>query len=837
MKIIFLFVFLFQIVFSSSKININNFPNEELVDLPITYEQQVAIIDFIDDRGYISSIYELLDIPEISSKELEILKKIFIIELPKVSDVQKKISSNSYKLENWLSSDGGSEGLSEVWLDRFYEPMNINNMNYDDIMLLPNITPIDANAVMLQKKRGNINGTFELKNSPGISYYGYKNLRDFILFEDSNEEELHFRISSLIRTVPTTNNPDSDSDIFKVSNNSNPETLTRISLSKGKHFKFSASHHRNLGEPYFENSFFGTKNLFQYTMIPNMKYSLSIEKVNFERFRLDRIVVGNFTASFNQGVVFESSDYFSPRRTGYQWTKRAEGIHSDISRSSQYVMRGLGIQLSNDLLRGSFFISKHPRDAIINNDLTDSTVASFSTLLVMQPRLPWGAYADTTKIFNKLTSSVNEVTWGGNVRFTPLTGYSIGVTFYESLYDRVLKPMVLESIIGGPDLGYSGDEKYLQYLSNSADPEIAAMYSSAGESPLWDKALSFRRVIGLDFSFIKKNVVIQGEYGEISKDNNIFNLGNEPYGLVLNTYLQFNNFNLLALYRNYSLDYDNPYQRSFSNYQRYKTTIFEDTYWLEDPVYGYLYSANPQPQAEKGLYLSSRYQFHRSMVGTLNWDTWTRVADNTKYFRTVFSIDFRPAFNYRIKIRQKFQGRGSFNIYHPSPFDSRETRITARLRLSSYDQIELLYSNNFTSFAPRPRLTNNAETGDSDDMMVGGIGAPEESFGFSVIHNFSNRFKMKGSVLYIDGFFWSFEDTDFRIFESNTQSMHTWISFIYHYGERISVRYKVSHTSDYPFTNIIGASTDPYDYEGSLISNPYILDDNIDFRLQVDYVF
>ena len=58
MKIIFLFVFLFQIVFSSSKININNFPNEELVDLPITYEQQVAIIDFIDDRGYISSIYE-----------------------------------------------------------------------------------------------------------------------------------------------------------------------------------------------------------------------------------------------------------------------------------------------------------------------------------------------------------------------------------------------------------------------------------------------------------------------------------------------------------------------------------------------------------------------------------------------------------------------------------------------------------------------------------------------------------------------------------------------------------------------------------------------------------
>ena len=836
MKLKILYLIIFQIAFSS-KININSITFKELSGLPVSYEKQIMIRDFLNTRGYITSIYDLLDISEISSTDIQRLKPLIEVALPDISEVQKKIASNSYKLENWLSSDGGSEGLSEVWLDRFYEPMNINNMNYDDIMLLPNITPVDANAVMLQKKRGEIRGTFELKNSPGISYYGYKNLRDFILYENSDDDKLHFRLSSLIRTVPTTNNPDSDGNVFEVSNNSNPETLTRLSISKGQHFKFGTSYHRNLGEPYFNNIFFGTKNLFHYTMIPNTKYSLSIEKVQFNNFRLDRVVFGNFTASFNQGVVFESSDYFSPRRTGYQWTKRADGIHTDISRSSQYVMRGLGVQLSNYLLRGSFFISNHPRDAIINNDSTDSTSASFSTLIVMQPRLPWGIYSDTTKIFNQLTSSVNEITWGGNIKFTPITGYSVGMTFYESLYDRVLNPMVLESIIGGPDLGYSGDEKYLQYLSNSADPEIAAMYSSAGESPLWDKALSFRRVIGLDFSFIKKNIAIQGEYGELSKDNNIFILGNEPYGFVFNTYFQFDNFNFLALYRDYSLDYDNPYQRSFSNYQRFKTTIFEDTYWLEDPVYGYLYSGNPQPQAERGLYLSSRYQFHRSIVGTLNWDTWTRVADNTKYFRTVFSLDFRPVFNYRIKIRQKFQGRGAFNIYHPSPFDSRETRITARLRLSNYDQIELLYSNNFTSFAPRPRLTNNAETGDADDMMVGDIGAPEESFGFAMIHNFSNRFKMKGSILYIDGFFWNFEDTDFRIFDSETQSMHTWVSFIYHFGDRMTIRYKVSHTSDYPFTNIIGGATNPSDYEGSLINQPYILDDKIDFRLQVDYVF
>ena len=162
------------------------------------------------------------------------------------------------------------------------------------------------------------------------------------------------------------------------------------------------------------------------------------------------------------------------------------------------------MQLSNDFVRGSFFISKQPRDAIINNDKTDSTEASFSSLIVMQPRRPYGIYSDTTKIFNKLTDSVNEITWGANIRYTPITGYNFGITLYESLYDRVLEPMVLETIIGGPDVDYSGDDKYLQYLSNSADPEIAAMYRSNAQSPIWDKALSFRRVIGLSFSLIKK---------------------------------------------------------------------------------------------------------------------------------------------------------------------------------------------------------------------------------------------------------------------------------------------------------------------------------------------
>ena len=96
--------------------------------------------------------------------------------------------------------------------------------------------------------------------------------------------------------------------------------------------------------------------------------------------------------------------------------------------------------------------------------------------------------------------------------------------------------------------------------------------------------------------------------------------------------------------------------------------------------------------------------------------------------------------------------------------------------------MELVYSNNFTSFSPRPRLTNNALSGESEiydpqtnsaqPMSVGSIGSPEETIGFALIHNFNNRFKMKGSVSFIEGFFWSFEDTDFRIFDSSPTIIH-----------------------------------------------------------------
>ncbi|MAV65250.1 MAG: hypothetical protein CMG00_08685 [Candidatus Marinimicrobia bacterium] len=811
------------IVLANEKININNSSNSDIKKLPISNDKAEAIIDYLDYVGQIDNIYQLLEAENINSLDIKKLKQYVEVSPLPISDFVKNQKMSSYKLEYWFSSEGSQENLSDMWLDRFFTPKNINDMSYDEIYALPNVSPIDAVGIMKQKDRGLIKGTFELKNSPGLSRYGYKNILDFVRFEEPSSKGFNFRYSNLFKTLPITTNPDEESNSELILQSNDPETLHRLNINYGNDLKFGLLYHQNMGE---------SNNIF------TNKVTASIEdKSLLGLLSIDKLLIGNFNVSFGQGVIIETTDFFSPRRTGYGFTKRSQGVSSDLSRSSQYVMNGVASKMSFNNMQLTLFHSKNGRDAIINKD------GSFCSLITMQPRMPWGINNDPNKVNESMLSSVNEVTWGGNFQFFPTVSTSIGFTFYESLYDRVLdasREKIVETILGGPDDpnpgsdpedcdNYSGDCYYGLYATNSADPEIDAMYSSSGSSPLWDDALSYRRIAGFNFSTVYKNIAIQGEYGELSKDNNEINFGKGPSAFVLNTFWQFNNLNLLVLYRNYDLEYDNPYQRSFSNYQRYKTTIFEDTYWLEDPSFGFLYSGNPQPQAEEGLYVASRYQVSRSLVTTLNWDTWNRKADNSKYFRIVGNFDWRPVFNYRFKLRQKWQARGAFNIEHPSPYYSRETRLTVQLRLSNYSNVELLYSNGYTTFSPRPRLTDNIMMGET---MVGDIGSPDESIGFSFNHNFDRGLKIKFGGLYVDGFLWYIEDSDFRVFDEQSGAMHLWVSSKLMVSNNLTVNLKVSNTKQFTSTTIDQGQMSNY----SWVQNPIINNEHIDYRIQIDYV-
>ena len=822
MKHLLSLIFCFSFIFSQ-KVFINSATIEELKSLPLSENQIADVYDFILFQGPVSNIYDLIKISSLDAKDIESLKSLVSIKDNKNINIRaSRISDRYRKVENWTSEEGANEGLVEVWLDRLAEPKNINSATWNDLMALQNVSPVDAVAVMKRIDEGKITYPKALRGAIGLSYWGYRNMVDFFTYDDTDTtDSFHFWYNTTYKTLPSTTSFDDEVGMVDQISNHPGDLHHKMVATFGRHWKLSLATHRQLGEKVYDFKVGDFE-------VPNSKWSLTYRDLKLGSLKIDRVILGNFSATIGQGVIFENTDFFSPRRSGYSWSRRVHGVFPDISRTRQYALRGAAFQAGNKMIDLMGFVSRNKRDAILN--IADSSVASMITLY---PRTNSGFGADS--LLMPMLETLEEVTYGGSVRLIPLYGTFIGFSAYESLYDRPIRPDIATTVIADANEG-----KFLTSIGNTADTEIAAMYSSYGESSFWDKAKSFRRVFGMDFSTVIRNIALQGEYGVLDKNGDMKVNGSDPKAFVFSGYAQFNNFSLLVVYRDYDLGFDNPYQRSFSNYSRYKGSIFEDTFYLEDPIYGFLYTGQAQPQSEKGIYINSRYQPHRALVLSGDFDTWTRVADQARYFRTVMRAQYRPVFNMRFSIRHKWQKRGSMNHLDPSAYYSQETIIRSQIRLSGYDQIELMWVRSWVDFSNRRRLTNDLTSGGEEPSLVGSAGTGSEAIGFKVTHNFNQRMKVMGQVIFYNGFIWNFEDTDFRVFDSNSDAVRYWLSLFSRINDRWAVRLKWTVDSSAPVTNYIFEPSDPTgQFPDQRLSWKTVSGENFtnDIRLQLDYAF
>ena len=815
-------IFCFSFIFSQ-KVFINSATIEELKSLPLSENQIADVYDFILFQGPVSDIYDLIKISSLDAKDIESLKSLVSIKDNKNINIRaSRISDRYRKVENWTSEEGANEGLVEVWLDRLAEPKNINSATWNDLMALQNVSPVDAVAVMKRIDEGKITYPKALRGAIGLSYWGYRNMVDFFTYDDTDTtDSFHFWYNTTYKTLPSTTSFDDEVGMVDQISDHPGDLHHKMVATFGRHWKLSLATHRQLGEKVYDFKVGDFE-------VPNSKWSLTYRDLKLGSLKIDRVILGNFSATIGQGVIFENTDFFSPRRSGYSWSRRVHGVFPDISRTRQYALRGAAFQAGNKMIDLMGFVSRNKRDAILN--IADSSVASMITLY---PRTNSGFGADS--LLMPMLETLEEVTYGGSVRLIPLYGTFIGFSAYESLYDRPIRPDIATTVIADANEG-----KFLTSIGNTADTEIAAMYSSYGESSFWDKAKSFRRVFGMDFSTVIRNIALQGEYGVLDKNGDMKVNGSDPKAFVFSGYAQFNNFSLLVVYRDYDLGFDNPYQRSFSNYSRYKGSIFEDTFYLEDPIYGFLYTGQAQPQSEKGIYINSRYQPHRALVLSGDFDTWTRVADQARYFRTVMRAQYRPVFNMRFSIRHKWQKRGSMNHLDPSAYYSQETIIRSQIRLSGYDQIELMWVRSWVDFSNRRRLTNDLTSGGEEPSLIGSAGTGSEAIGFKVTHNFNQRMKAMGQVIFYNGFIWNFEDTDFRVFDSNSDAVRYWLSLFSRINDRWAVRLKWTVDSSAPVTNYIFEPSDPTgQFPDQRLSWKTVSGENFtnDIRLQLDYAF
>ncbi len=775
-----------------NQLDINNAGFEEIQKLPVSTDIARRLYERVLYKGFFKSIYELREVKGIDQQLLNRLKPLIRIEpfRPRTS-WEEKVEQIYYQLDRWSGNEGINDTFIDLWIEKALDPLNVNNIRYDELINLQNVSPVDAVAILNYRREiSDIRNARDLRGIPGLSYYGYRNARRFLDYKEPPAAEtqgLHGYVTIRLDNTPFFSDEDAaatEAGVTTLENqldfgaNTLPNIYYKMRFSWNRNYKFGYSYVRNLNEPdlYFNDGSF---------KLPRGKFYVGVENQQLGKLQLRKLHAGNYAVSFGHGVIMDNTDFFVPRKSGYGFRKRFNGLSGDNSRTREYALKGLAAEIGYDNFSAVLFGSFNSRDAILNTQIYDSTRGrGFNQLVVLDQRFAF-APDDSRRLPDDLNlswrNSVRELTYGAHVQYDFFPGTYLGFTFYESAYDRPIEPVINE-VVAPENMG----------RLVTADNEIRQAYGfdvSKGDNPFWSKAVSFRRIFGFDFQTVINNVAIQGEFGELDKGGSVFKLGDDPRAMVLSAYTQYNNLNILALYRNYDLGYDNPYQRSFSNYRRFKGTIYEDYYYLQSSLYGQLYGNAPQPQSEEGYYLSSYYQINRNLTTQVEYDNWTRKADQAAQYRLVGTLNYRPVFPVRIQLRQKWQARDEQNNVTLRFFKNLEFRGRIDFRLSGFDNLSLLYVNSKTIVHPRPRVFG--------DMVL-----DAEAIGTIITHNFNRNLKLSGMLAYYQGFFWNFEDTQFVVLESQRGALRTWWSLYARLNNNFSARLKFTLDQQKPLTNI-----------------------------------
>lgn len=834
---------------AAEPLDLNRASLEQLRALPLTTAQADAVWQRLLYEGPFQSLYELRDLPEIDAVTLAALRDLVRVDPPRPSEERmRRIEDAYYRIENLGTEEGTNVGLVDEWIDRLLEPLNVNEATLDELMDLQNVSPADAVAIFEQVKRqGGIRSARDLRSVPGLSGWGYRNARNYLGYDPAAARRaLHGTYTFRAYNTPFFTDEELAVDPLTLID-PRPDVSHKLRLTYDRYYKTGMLWHRNLGE----ETVYTTADPVR---IPDMKWFAGVEKRTAGPVRFDRVYAGNYQVSLGQGVIMESGDFFNPRYSGFGFDKRITGIAPDLSRSQEFTLRGGAVEAYGGPFKTVGFLSSQKKDALLNPD------GSLNRLITLTPRTDIDIYPSLQKLGNgdtvyvpafngkqSMLNAVTEVGLGGEFAYRPWSGTSIGLAATQFMYDRPLKPDFGRSYTYSAVTRAGADttveifpvidaEERDEIESTPMNSEILQAHRSTGGSWVWSGAQSLRRVYGLNLMSVVNRYTFQFEYGELEQNGSFARIGDDPAGYVAAVHAQWSSLTLMALYRDYDIGYDNPYCRSFANYSRYNGTTYEDEFYLANPVFAQLERHSAAPQAERGVYLETRYQVSRPLLVVGEIDNWTRAADGADYYRWVAKLTYRPVWPIVLRLRQKLQGRWNQNPEQTTGFTSYENRINLEYRLSRFDNLELLYASGYTRFTPRPRLAGDPDpTGESP--IDAQAASPSEALGVQVTHYFSPRLRVRGAWIMYDGFFWNFEDSDFAVVDG--RSARWWFSVSNRLSDALAVRFKLTGDSSVPKTFVQARDSNEYPVPvpGRQYAGDNVTTDQLSFRIQLDYLF
>ncbi|MEO0078669.1 MAG: helix-hairpin-helix domain-containing protein, partial [candidate division WOR-3 bacterium] len=700
---------------NSNQLDINRATLEEVRGLPVDSGLARRIFDYVQEYGRLTSIYELLKIEGMTAERLAELKPLVYVSQP---DWQERTRLNIQRLQRRLASEEGPTAAAvEEWQDLLVTPINVNRATIDDLLVLDNVSLVDAVAVTkFQRAGGKLSGRRDLANQvPGLSSYGYRNIRNFVAYEDvkgmafggnlrtayeaepnwfvqNSVAEYDQAIANLVDTsVPwgdTTRYSARDTAFFREQLVANRTFLAQMRnrASVRHRVRVRTGDHIRAGV-------WAVQKLYDRRTFDAVKGFVSVQNLPVVR----RLLVGDYRLTIGQSLLLDNTAELRARVH-----ERPQGLFNDLSENAGFGFRGAATELVAGRIGAVGFFSRAPRDAVLN---PDSTV---NTLIVSTPRLP------------AFRNNLTETSGGASLRFDfsnlgPVpTGTRLSLNGFQATYDRSFRP----------------DARYLE-LPGDADTLDDPNYTRLDTGRT-------RRYFGADFRTVVENVSFEAEYAtRPSRDS----LGRTRFlpgadassAYLVRTRIQYDYLYVTALYRYYDVGYDNPFNRGFCEQLRFEDTPLEKSYRVIDPAYVALQEF-PSPKAEQGFFLDTRYQIGRQVTFTRVYlDVWRNLAWGADNWRLQGEIEYQPVYPLRLRFKQKLQSKELPKVVQSTRSFTMESSIRTMASLSNWDYLTLELRHG------QVLLTPTMKYADQTSMSGDFVAAQWE-------HNFSDNFNAELGV-------------------------------------------------------------------------------------------
>jgi len=779
------------------QLDINQATKSEIRALPVDSLTADKIYEYLQLYGRFNSIYDLLKIPGITPEKLEQLKGLIYLSS---RSWEERLANNVQRIQRRLASeDGPGKAVVEEWQDLLLDPINVNRASVDELLLLENVSLVDAVAVVkFVGAGGRITSWRDLASKvDGLSSYGYRGMRNYVRFDDravgglkrsffSGNYRLKFESAEdwwvwtgVEEFASALKNLIADSAQFREAGWTQSEIdFFQERLLQEQKYRASMVNNSSVrqrlrfrGGERMRAGLWVEQKFYEPKAISELKGYVTADRIG----PVKRLMLGDFRLTLGQGLLMDNNFELMSRVH-----KRTTGLFGDLNENPGFGLRGGAAELMFGRLGLLGFFSYAPRDGILNPD------SSVNWYIVSTPRYP------------SLKNVMHQTDAGGKlafdlsgIGFIPL-GTKLGFNGLFSSTDRSLNPNA-------------------RWLDLPGDAELL-------DDPNWTRLDSGRNrlIYSADFRSVINNLALEGEFAQQAK-------GGKAY--LLKAYTQYDYLNFTVLYRHYDVDYNNPYNRGFCEELRFEDTPLEKSYRLVDPTFAALQDF-PMPKAEQGFFAELRYQISRQITFTRVFvDVWRNLAYGADNCRFQGEVEYRPVYPLRLRFRHKVQVKEKPKLVLGTRTVSMESALRALVSLSNWDYLtgEVRFSKTLLT----PMMEYNDEASISGDFLM-----------IQWEHNFSDDFQGEiGIANWRSAGLsnWMFEDNRIDFVDGN--GFKWYLAFSDRIGDNLLVYLKFRQKlSEFPHTGL-GSSGEVHYQDGTPAQDFVSKDNRFDISLQIDFLW